>query len=255
VFESFDAEFQAVAGLLGAAEGDAGVHGAVFVDPDGAGFDAGGDVAGCGEVGGPDGGAEPDLERVSVLDGLVDGGVADDGQAGSIGFIALTIAAAVAIIMVPLTGALSDRWGRRPMVIAGTIFSALFAFPFFWLLEVGSDFSIVLAMIGGIGLGVPLMLGAQGALFSELFSARIRFTGFSVSREIGSILFAGLTSIVAAVLATANAGSSWPVSAYVLAACALTLITGLVIKENRPDTRAPETCLDGHEPVLNRPTV
>ena len=56
-FEAFGAEFEAVAGLFGAAEGDAGVHGAVFVDPDGAGFEAGGDRAGCGEVGGPDGAA------------------------------------------------------------------------------------------------------------------------------------------------------------------------------------------------------
>ena len=51
VFEAFDAEFEAVAGLFGAAEGDAGVHGAVFVDPDGAGLDAVGDFAGCGQVG------------------------------------------------------------------------------------------------------------------------------------------------------------------------------------------------------------
>ena len=34
VFEAFDAEFEAVSGLLGAAEGDAGVDVAVFVDPD-----------------------------------------------------------------------------------------------------------------------------------------------------------------------------------------------------------------------------
>lgn len=178
------------------------------------------------------------------------------GVTGSIGSIALTIAAAVAIIVVPITGALSDRWGRKTMIIIGSLFSALFSFPFFWLMEVGSDFTIILAMVGGIGLGVPLMLGAQGALFSELFSAKIRFTGFSVSREIGSIVFAGLTPIVAAVLVTAAGGSSRPVSAYVLAACVLTLVTGLVIKETRPHPEATEkTRLDGHEPVLNKPTV
>jgi MHS family shikimate/dehydroshikimate transporter-like MFS transporter len=152
----------------------------------------------------------------------------------STGTVSLTIASIVAIAMVPVAGALSDRVGRRPVIIAGSVFSALFAFPFFWLLGTRSGAGVAIAMIGGVGVGVPLMLGPQGALLAELFSARNRFTGFSLSRELGSLLFAGMTPLIAAVLVTAAGGHSWPVSWYVIGSCVITLVTGLLVRETRP---------------------
>jgi len=156
------------------------------------------------------------------------------GITSAIGTLAVAIAAFIAMFMVPLMGALSDRVGRRPVLIAGAAISAVFAFPFFLLLNTGNDILIVLAMLGGIGIGVPTILGVQGVLLSELFSARNRFTGFSVSREIGSIVFAGATPFVAASLVSAAGGESWPVSLYVIGACLITLITGLVMREPAP---------------------
>ena len=55
----------------------------MFVDPDGAGFEPGGDLAGGGKVGGPDWGAESDVERVGSFHGFVHGALADDGQGGA----------------------------------------------------------------------------------------------------------------------------------------------------------------------------
>ncbi|MEU8404099.1 MFS transporter [Nonomuraea sp. NPDC048892] len=156
------------------------------------------------------------------------------GITSSIGTLAIAIAAFVAMLMVPLMGALSDRIGRRPVLIAGSAISALFAFPFFMLLNTGESTLIILAMIGGIGIGVPTILGVQGVLLTELFSTRNRFTGFSVSREIGAIVFAGATPFVAASLVSAAGGESWPVSLYVIGACLITLITGLVMREPAP---------------------
>jgi metabolite-proton symporter len=160
------------------------------------------------------------------------------GGSGSTGTLALTIASVVAIVAVPLAGGLSDRIGRRPVIIGGSVFSAAFAFPFFWLLHSG-PVGVILAMVGGVGIGVPLMLGAQGALLAELFNARNRFTGFSVSRELGSVLFAGMTPLVAAALVVAAGGASWPVSSYVVGACLLTLVVGIAIRETRPTETAP----------------
>lgn len=152
----------------------------------------------------------------------------------SYGTLSLTVASLAAIIFIPFVGALSDRIGRRPVIILGALVSAGFAFPFFWLLSTQTEGWIIMAMAGGIGLGVPLMLGPQGALLTELFSARNRFSGFAISRELGSMLFAGMTPFISAVLVTAADGASWPVSVYVIGACSLTLITALVIKETAP---------------------
>ena len=156
------------------------------------------------------------------------------GITGATGTLAVAVAAFIAMFVVPLMGALSDRVGRRPILIAGCSISALFAFPFFMLINTGNDGLIILAMIGGIGIGVPTILGVQGVLLSELFSTTNRFTGFSVSRELGSIVFAGATPFVAASLVSAADGQSWPVSLYVIGACLITLITGIVMKEPAP---------------------
>lgn len=169
------------------------------------------------------------------------------GVATAIGPIAVAVAAAIAMFVVPLMGALSDRVGRRPVLIGGSAISALFAFPFFALLNTGNDGLIILAMIGGIGIGVPTILGVQGVLLSSLFAAHNRFTGFSVSREIGSLVFAGATPFVAAALVGAAGGQSWPVSLYVIGACLITLVTGLVMKEPRDDTAS--TTVTGAAPV------
>lgn len=156
------------------------------------------------------------------------------GTPKSYGTTALTVASVFAIIVALLSGALSDRFGRRPVTIIGCLFSAAFAFPFFRLLDTGSEAGVIVAMVGGVGIGVPVILGPQGALFSELFNARVRFSGFSISREVGSILFAGLTPIISAALVDKAGGESWPVSLYVIGACVISLITAGVIKETRP---------------------
>ncbi|HWD03558.1 MAG TPA: MFS transporter [Amycolatopsis sp.] len=159
--------------------------------------------------------------------------------AGSIGTVSLTAASVVAIVMVPVAGRLSDRVGRRPVIVVGAVFSALFAFPFFWLLDAGSPAAVPVAMVGGVGIGVPLMLGPQGALLAELFGARSRFTGFALSRELGSLLFAGMTPLIAAVLVTEAGGHSWPVSCYVVGACLITLATGLLVSDIKPVAATP----------------
>ncbi|TCL03196.1 MFS transporter [Sodalis ligni] len=100
----------------------------------------------------------------------------------------------------PIFGALSDSFGRRKVYIAGMIFQALLAYPFFLMLNSGAVGLIYLAIAAGLALGHGSVYGAQGAFFSELFPANIRYSGLSLVQQIGPILGGGISPLVATAL-------------------------------------------------------
>ncbi|MEV4645883.1 MFS transporter [Saccharopolyspora sp. NPDC049357] len=69
------------------------------------------------------------------------------------GLTGVMLAAAINIVALPLWGALSDRIGRKPVFIAGAVFMALYAWPFFWLVDTRSPVLIAVALV--IALAVP----------------------------------------------------------------------------------------------------
>jgi MFS transporter, MHS family, shikimate and dehydroshikimate transport protein len=81
----------------------------------------------------------------------------------------VVIAALIGLITIPFYGALSDRVGRRPLYLGGALFSLVFAFPFFWMVNTKTEILIWLAIVLGVNIGHDLMYGPQAAFFSELF--------------------------------------------------------------------------------------
>ena len=132
----------------------------------------------------------------------------------------------VQLLTIPLFSALSDRIGRRPVYMGGAIFSALFAFPFFMLLDTQSQPIIYCALILGIAVGVAAMFGPQAAYFAELFGARLRYSGFAFARELGSILAGGPAPFIAASLLLWFGGQPWAVAVYMMV---LALVTALAV--------------------------
>ena len=117
---------------------------------------------------------------------------------------------------------LSDRVGRRPVYLTGALFSAAFAFPFFWLVNTGSAPLIVLAFICVMGIGGAAMFGPQAAYFAELFGPRLRYSGFAFARELGSILAGGPAPFLSGLLVLWMGGAPWGVAVYIIV---LALIT------------------------------
>jgi MFS family permease len=141
----------------------------------------------------------------------------------------VALAALVGLVMIPCFGALSDRIGRRPVYLFGAIFSLLYAFPFFALLDARSTGMIWLAIVLGLAVGHAAMYGPQASYFSELFGAAVRYSGASLSYQLASVMFGALAPFIATYL-LATGGSS-AVAAYMMVLAAITVAAAFAAPE------------------------
>ncbi|WP_221933767.1 MFS transporter [Aeromicrobium piscarium] len=146
------------------------------------------------------------------------------GDESNIGLNSVLIASAVGLVSVPIWAALSDRVGRRPLYLFGTVTSALFVGPFFLLADTGNPVLITLAMVIGLNVFHDAMYGPQAAFFSEMFSTGVRYSGASMGYQFGAVLSGGFAPLIATSLLAANNGRPWFVVIYFLF---LSLITGV----------------------------
>ncbi|MDZ4286568.1 MAG: MFS transporter [Prosthecobacter sp.] len=143
---------------------------------------------------------------------------------------AVLAGSAVELIMIPCFGALSDKMGRRPVYLGGALFLALFAFPFFWLMETRDSSLVMVAVIIGL-IGHAAMYGPQAAFFSELFGTRVRYSGASLGYQLASPLAGGLAPLIATALLDWSGGKPWPVAVYLLVMAAITLVAVWLAEE------------------------
>jgi MFS family permease len=136
----------------------------------------------------------------------------------------LTLAYFISLFTIPAFSALSDRIGRRPVYMGAAIFCALLAFPYFWLVLTQNQALIALAFILALAVGVAGMFGPQAAYYAELFSTRLRYSGFAFARELGSLLAGGPAPFVAALLVLWAGGSPWLVAVYIIVLSVLTTL-------------------------------
>jgi metabolite-proton symporter len=116
----------------------------------------------------------------------------------------------------------SDRIGRRPVYLVGSVLLVLWSVPFFLLLDSRNLALMVIAvLVLTIGLGASY--GPQSALFAELFEARYRYSGASFSYAVGAVLGGGFAPLIATAL-QASTGTSLSVSAYMVVVGLISLV-------------------------------
>lgn len=144
---------------------------------------------------------------------------------------AVLIGSAVHFVTIPTWGALSDRIGRRPVTLIGSIGMAAWAFAFFALLDSKSFAVITLAVTVGLLLH-GAMYGPQAAFISEMFDTEVRYSGASMGSQLASIIGGALAPIVAVELLK-DYGSATPVSLYLCVTVVITTVAVFVAKETR----------------------
>jgi MFS transporter, MHS family, metabolite:H+ symporter len=150
----------------------------------------------------------------------------------------------VGATIVPLSGVLTDRYGRVAVYRGFSIFQLLIAFPVWWVLSLGNVVATVIVISIALGVGTWGMFGAQGALLPELFGANHRYIGVSVAREVSAVISGGIAPLIgSAIIAwviSANGGTkgaglgAWvPIATYLVILTLMTVVTTLFTPEPR----------------------
>ena len=139
--------------------------------------------------------------------------------------------AVIHLVTVYIGAVLSDRLGQKRVFAIGAAVVVLVSFPFWLLVDTAEPALILLAFLL-ILTGQSLMAGPQAALIAGLFPTRVRFSGASLSYQIGSIAGGGFAPLIAASL-FASFGSTIPISIYLAALGALSLVAVLLLDVGR----------------------
>ncbi len=130
----------------------------------------------------------------------------------------------------PLSAWASDRWGRRPVLLLGAALAILSGFTMAPLLGSGNTACVALFLIIELFL-MGFTFGPMGALLPEIFPTAVRYTGASISYNIGGIIGASVAPFIAQMLVE-QGGLGW-VGYYVSAAALLSFIAVYSMKETR----------------------
>jgi MFS transporter, MHS family, shikimate and dehydroshikimate transport protein len=152
------------------------------------------------------------------------------GMDRNIMLTAIIIAAAVELVTIPLFGLLSDIVGRRPVYMFGAISAGLGAYPLFWMLDTASPAFVRAALLLGLSLSHAAMYAPQGAFFSELFGARVRYSGASLGVQLASVIAGGLSPILATTLLKYGYGRG-ALALYVAGMAVITIVSIAVATE------------------------
>ncbi|BBP99578.1 proline/betaine transporter [Burkholderia sp. SFA1] len=151
------------------------------------------------------------------------------GMGETASFIAATISLAAYIGLIFMMGALSDRVGRKSMLIGASILFAVLTVPLFKGLE-GASFAMIVAIQVAFGALLTMNDGTLPCFLSEIFPTRVRYSGFAFCFNAANALFGGTAPLVATWLIGAT-GSKLAPAWYLVAASGVALVAMLASRE------------------------
>ncbi|WP_020672789.1 MFS transporter [Amycolatopsis nigrescens] len=139
------------------------------------------------------------------------------------------------LAIIPLAAALSDRIGRIRIYAAGAVGLLLWAVPMFLLIDTKSLVALAIgSFVGSVFLSI--MYGPQAALFAELFTPKMRYTGASLGYQLSAVVGGGLAPFIM-VLLLESTGTSMAVSGYIMLLAIVALASIAVLAKRASATK------------------
>ena len=132
------------------------------------------------------------------------------------------VAAAVGLITVPLFGHISDLIGRRKTYAIGIAGTAIFAFPYFGLLNTKEAALVLIAIVVSL-IVHDIQYGPQAALIAESFGTNLRYSGAGIGYQLASVIAGGPAPLIAAAILAHTGSSTW-ISVYIIGCCAVAAV-------------------------------
>ncbi|HEX3035960.1 MAG TPA: MFS transporter [Thermodesulfobacteriota bacterium] len=145
-----------------------------------------------------------------------------------------TITMVILMAASPFMGALSDRIGRKPVLITGCLGIAILTYPLFLLLSKGN----VLYALGTqaiFAVELAMLFAPLGATLVELFPTRVRLSAMSLGYNIGFSIFGGTAPLVATYIIKETGSNAAP-GIYLALSALVSLFIFLIIRETYRDT-------------------
>ncbi len=158
----------------------------------------------------------------------------------------------LAIFLVPLSGYLSDKFGRKKVFLTTCGLGGLAAFPYFALLDTGSTGLLWLAQLVLVAPTILSLTGAQAAFLPELFGSAYRYSGVAMSRELSTAGLTSVTPIVGLALVAALHGQPWLVAAAMVGVAVVSFVAVSFLPETRGIELTPDaapTATEDDEPA------
>lgn len=134
----------------------------------------------------------------------------------SVTLTSVNIAAAVACFTIPLFGIASDLSSRKTIYYVGNLLLILLVIPYYAALATRQTSAVILATIVMLSFVHAMLYAVQGALISEIFATRLRYSGASLAYQLAGPFAGGLAPIIAASLVEYFPNTYLPLAGYII---------------------------------------
>jgi MFS family permease len=137
----------------------------------------------------------------------------------------------LAVIIIPFVGDLSDKIGRRPLIIVGAIGSGLLSFVYLYAIgtkNIPLAIAMSLLMWGAVYQGYNAIFPS---FYPELFPTRTRVTAMAISQNVGTMITALLPALFAAVAPPGSSNIPLTIGALAFAVTLISAIAALSARE------------------------